>query len=320
MLQWPRCTLQEKTGMLSSRPSLLFCLATLLLTSNHSPAQRPVKHPDSAATTQPSPATAHYAFEVVSIRPSSPDAPLSFHRTPDGFQGTGMTLQLVLLLTHFPVQFWATIHIQNVPAWATQNRYDINAKVGPQELDAWTRQDPAEPAVMRSMLLSMLIDRCHLQFHTMPAEMPGFALAVTRHGASLQASTPDETPPPYSMKLTHGGFATGESLEDNTTTWHFHNASIASLANFVSSSAHTRILDQTGLTGRYDFALAMLPDRIPSNHGEIRDPANVWDLRALGLRTIPTKVPTVTLVIDHIDPPSENGGCDVCAHALHCLQ
>lgn len=289
-----------------SRALTILCAAALPFASNLASAQTVGKNSGDATTTKPLPTTAHYSFEVVSIRPSSPDTPLSFHRTPDGFQGTGMTLQLVLLLTHFPVQFWATAQIQNVPAWASKQRYDINAKVGPHDLDAWTRQDLAEPAVMRSMLLSMLIERCHLQFHTMPAEMPGFALVVTRRGASLQASTPDETAPPYSMRLTYGGFATGENLEDNTTTWRFHNASIGSLANFLSNSSHTRILDQTGLTGRYDFALAMLPDRIPSNHGEIRDPATFWDLRALGLRTVPTKVPTFSIVVDHIEPPSEN--------------
>jgi len=278
----------------------------LLLTSNHSPAQRPVKHPDSAATTQPSPATAHYAFEVASIRPSPPDANFSFQRTADGFRATGIPLAEVILLTHFPFALLSRDRIQNVPAWVSKDRYDINAKVAPQDLDAWTHQSLAEPTVMRAMLLSMLVDRCHLQLHTVPAEMQGFALALGHHGASLHPSTPDESLADRSMKLTDGGIAHGERLEDGTTTWHFQDASIASLTNFMSISTHTRILDQTGLTGHYDFALAMAPDGIRFDDGEVKDPANVWDLRALGLRTIPAKVPTVTLVIDHIDPPSEN--------------
>jgi uncharacterized protein (TIGR03435 family) len=151
----------------------------------------------------------------------------------------------------------------------------------------------------------MLVDRCHLQLHTIPAEIPGFALAVSRHGATLHASTPDETLPD-GMKLTDGGVATAEKLDHGSTTWHFHDASIASLTNFLSMTARTRILDQTGLSGRYNFDLAMSPDRNPVSHGEIKDPGTFWDLRAVGLRTVSTKVPTITLVIDHIDRPSPN--------------
>jgi uncharacterized protein (TIGR03435 family) len=291
--------------MLSSRPVPLFCFATLLLTSTLTPAQTAARHPENAAASQPSAANTHYAFEVVSIRPSSPDAHFSYQRTPDGLRATGMTLTGLILLAHFPVSLWSSARIQNAPAWTSKDRYDINAKVAPQDLNAWTHQDFADPAVMHAMLYSMLVDRCHLEMHAVPAEMPGFALALNRRGPALHASTPGETIPD-GMKLTDGGFASAERLEDGSTTWHFHNASITGLTNFMSLSAHTRILDQTSLTGRYDFALAMAPDSIRIDHGEIKDPATVWDLRALGLHTIPTKVSTINLVIDHIDPPSEN--------------
>lgn len=291
--------------MLSSRPVALF-LATLFLASTLAPAQAPARNPDKPATTRPSPSETHYSFEVVSIRPSPPDATgLSFGPTPDGFHATGTTLGLVILMTHFPWWLWSSNRVQNAPAWVSKNRYDINAKVAPQDLKAWTSQNMAEPSVQRAMLLSMLVDRCHLEMHTVPAEMPGFALAVSSRGTSLRPSLPGESIP-KGMKLPDGGVATGERLEDGSTTWHFHNATIAALTSFMSMQSHTRIPDQTGLTGHYDFDLAMSPDRNPDSYGEITDPATFWDLRALGLRTVSTKVPTVTLVVDHIDPPSEN--------------
>ncbi len=240
----------------------------------------------------------------MSIRPSPPDAGFGYQRTPDGLRVTGMTLPTVILLAYLPSWLWSHDRIQNAPAWASKDRYDINAKVAPQDLDAWTHQSPAEPAVMRAMLLSMLQGRCHLQIHTVPAEMPGFALAIGRRGTALHASTPGEAT--TGVKLTDGGVAHAERLDDGTTTWHFHNASIAGLTNFMSFQAHTRILDQTGLTGRYDFALAVAPDRNLDANGASADPATFWDLRALGLRTVPTKVPIIYIVIDHIDPPSEN--------------
>ena len=291
--------------MLSSQSLALCCLVSLLLTSPVAHPQTAGKVPENAARTESSPAAPHYSFEVASIRPSPPDANFSFMRTADGFRGTGLTLTTVILLAHLPSSLWSKDRIQNAPAWASKDRYDINAKVAPQDLDAWTHQSLAEPTVMRAMLLSMLEDRCHLQMHTVPAEMPGFALAVSRHGAPLRASTPGE-PIPDGMKLTDGGVAHGERLDDGTTTWHFHNASIAGLINFLTFLAHTRILDQTGLTSHYDFALAALPDRPLDGGGSITDPATFWDLRALGLRTVPAKVPTINIVVDHIEPPSEN--------------
>ena len=36
------------------------------------------------------------------------------------------------------------------------------------------------------------------------------------------------------------------------------------------------------------------------------NPANVWNLAALGLKLVPIKIPTQTVVIDHIEKPSQN--------------
>ena len=58
------------------------------------------------------------------------------------------------------------------------------------------------------------------------------------------------------------------------------------------------VLDKTGLTGTYDFALMKL------NTGG--DLALEWDVRPLGLKLVPTKVPTENIVIDHSERPSPN--------------
>lgn len=54
------------------------------------------------------------------------------------------------------------------------------------------------------------------------------------------------------------------------------------------------------------IALVMLPDRNRDDGGAIQAPAIFWISVGLDLRTIPMKVTTVTLVIDHIEPPSDN--------------
>ena len=294
MLKWQRPIPREIFAMLSSKSQTLLCLATLVVTPVLAAGQN----------TAPAASAKALSFEVVSIRPSPPDANFGYQRTPDGFRSTGLTLTGVILLAYRPAWLWETIQVQNAPAWVARNRYDINAKVAPQDLKAWSSQRPADPAVMRAMLLSILADRCHLQFHTIPTEISGFALTVSRRGTSLQSSTAGG-PLPSGFRLMDGGVAVAQKKDDGTWTWHFYDASIASLTSFMSMHAHTDIVDQTGLTGRYDFALAVTPDASP-NDGNMTDPADVWDLRAVGLRTVPTKVPTINIVIDHIEAPSEN--------------
>jgi uncharacterized protein (TIGR03435 family) len=66
------------------------------------------------------------------------------------------------------------------------------------------------------------------------------------------------------------------------------------------------VQDQTGLTGQYDLVLQH-PDPLPSGSGD--DDSNStrsWDVESIGLQLKPIKITTDTLVIDHIERPSEN--------------
>jgi uncharacterized protein (TIGR03435 family) len=75
------------------------------------------------------------------------------------------------------------------------------------------------------------------------------------------------------------------------------------------------IVDKTGLTGRYDFSLRWTPLQTAAAPGGESGTAPA-DAEAaslftaieeqLGLRLVSTKGPGQVLVIDHIEPPSEN--------------
>lgn len=73
------------------------------------------------------------------------------------------------------------------------------------------------------------------------------------------------------------------------------------------------VVDQTGLSGRYDFLIEWAPDRSdlpPGDAGAPVDPQGPGFLEALheqlGLKLESAKAPVWTLVIDHIERPSEN--------------
>ena len=84
-----------------------------------------------------------------------------------------------------------------------------------------------------------------------------------------------------------------------------------------SGFGFTPVVDQSGLTGRYDFTLKFTPDVAmaallggpPRPAGDNLDAAP--DLFAafqqqLGLKLEPTRVPVDVMVIDKVERPSEN--------------
>ena len=74
------------------------------------------------------------------------------------------------------------------------------------------------------------------------------------------------------------------------------------LAAFLTLTTVRPVQDRTGLTGRYEFTIQAIehpsqdPDELPEN----------WPISQLGLELKPGKVPGRTLIIDHIEKPSQN--------------
>jgi uncharacterized protein (TIGR03435 family) len=80
------------------------------------------------------------------------------------------------------------------------------------------------------------------------------------------------------------------------------------LANFAGDFyLHCPVLDQTGLSGSYDFEWKMLlsnpdePDPVLGSKDEL-----MQFIQVLGLKLKPSTGPVETLVIDHAEHPSPN--------------
>jgi uncharacterized protein (TIGR03435 family) len=192
----------------------------------------------------------------------------------------------------------------------TQDKYDILAKVAPADVAEWQRQSHTRQKVMmQAMLQTMLAERCKLVVHRIPAEVMGYALLVGKDGLKFKETKPGETIP-GGLPLTDGGVmvgaARGGKLENS-----FYSASMAELANHLNgvSPGHP-VEDRTGLTGKYDFVLKRI-DMSEEQNGvvslnAIPPPNDLYDFGALGLKVEPIKIPTETVVIEHIEKPSEN--------------
>jgi uncharacterized protein (TIGR03435 family) len=263
-------------------------------------------------------------FEVISIRPVVPGSAVGAgytpNPTPDGFVSS-LTVWQMLMIAYAPNdQSWGSIpiisHTPDAVSWggnsATKSApkwlgdwYVINARVSDADRDAW-RDQSSQHDLLRAAMRDLLKERCHLVVHEQPTDLPDYNLVIGKKGLKgLKATVPGSTPPKDAYRLPTGGFrfATGDR---SRPTWHYYGATIGELIDFLrppgNGSPAPPVRDQTGLTGRYDFAITMIDE--PS-----RDPVEEiynFPLGPLGLALKPGKYHAFSLIIEHMDKPSPN--------------
>ena len=261
------------------------------------------------------------AFEVVSIRPSKPGTNfrVGVSITPDGYSVHGQSLFTTIMLAYFPQgvssffsisAYWSKDRLSGAPAWLSE-QYDINAKVADADLAEWQKQGVAldQKPMLSAMLQTMLADRCHLVAHMTPVTIPGWSLQLGKHAPHVTESKPGEELP-VGVKLPDGGVVVPYQPGDKPRLT-IYAATVADLAGILSGYAGSPVQDYTGLAGHYDLTVDFIPypdSKIPVIYRDPNDtdPLARWNLDSLGLRYAPIKIPAQTLVIDHIEKPSEN--------------
>jgi uncharacterized protein (TIGR03435 family) len=242
------------------------------------------------------------AFDVVSIRPVRDTGDRFFSTTGNEYRAIGAPLRRTILWAYFPIRMASKDSIIGAPSWVSNESYEFIGKVGEADLPDWQHFSQrgllAPNPMLQIMLQHALADRCKLVIHRVPGQMNGFALVVGKHGPNrknLVESKPDDVIPGEAVSIALGGRMVGFSRHDDPVL-HFYQTSMASLTLEISDGAP--IEDRTGLSGKYKFDLTRLgTDGIPTSD---------WDLAPLGLKLIPTKIPTEQILIDHIERPSPN--------------
>jgi uncharacterized protein (TIGR03435 family) len=257
------------------------------------------------------------AFDVVSIRPSLPggNGMVNTMNESDGYRLVSQPFWMTLMAAYFPQggAYWSKDRLSNAPSWI-DNLYDINAKISEADLAAWQKQSTGidKTPMLRQMLQTMLADRCHLVAHFAPGPpISAFALDLGKHGPHFTESKPNAPLPP-GMKLHDGGVVVPYFHPAERVHLSYYGVTMADLAQHltINSGGHP-VQDRTGLTGRYDFVLTWVDDpdsKLPAGaiSANDPDPLSHWDINSLGLHLAPTKLPVDTLVVDHIEKPSEN--------------
>ena len=250
------------------------------------------------------------SFDVVSIRQNISQqqrGPINLTPGPDGFRVEQQPL-MNLLLTAYPTKAGGLFlnNIENLPDWAKDDRYDIDARISEADHAAW--QDPKnQPAMLQEMLQAMLAERFQLVVHREMKERPVYELVVAKGGPKFQETTPDE-PRPAGATLSGGGIM-GRGADGAT---HMVNFSMGLLAALLTEKSDRTVLDKTGLAGRYSIDIrepARMAAPSAAQDGpteEDRRPAVADALKGVGLELKPAKEQVEKLVIDHVEKPSPN--------------
>jgi uncharacterized protein (TIGR03435 family) len=221
------------------------------------------------------------SFEVASIKPHAGMA-MRIGTLISGNRMTFMAMSMENLISYaYELKGY---QISGAPDWAKTERWDIAAKA---EGDGVLGKDQA-----KQMTQTLLVERCGLKFHREQRELPVYLLMPAKGGPKLKESPPDAK---GMLRMS------GNQTVRITTT----KGSMKQLADQLSGNIDRPVLDQTGLTGGYDYKLEWKPD------GAAAEDSSAPSIFAavqeqLGLKLEPKKAPVEMLVVDQAVKPSEN--------------
>jgi len=224
-------------------------------------------------------------FEVASIKRNAAGVGAGGGLAGDRYRANNQNA-LALIMGAF-----SNDRILNAPDWATDERFDLVAKA-PHEIAS---------AQLAPMLLNLLRERFAFEGHRETRNIPVYRLTIVRDGTlgpRLRRSTVDcaEDVPAQqgaARRVTCGGGSSPGKLT-------FVGLTINTLARVLAAPAGRPVLNETGLTGRFDADLEW------SNTLGATDFASVFTAvqEQLGLRLVPSTAPMEVVVVDHIERPS----------------
>jgi len=209
-------------------------------------------------------------FDVASIKPAVLQAGQAFgvgcvSRNPILFICTNAPLRMLVVLA-----YGIDHNLVSGPAWIDSQRFHVNAKVPPGSSDEQ----------IHLMLRQLLADQLGLAVHRETREMQVYALVVGKGGSKLKDS--QQSAP---LQL---------AQHNHVTELAARGCAISGLVSVLQSHLDRHVMDETGLTGSYDFTLSFGDDSgaamAPSVFSAVQN--------QLGLKLEAKKAPTEVLVVD----------------------
>ena len=224
------------------------------------------------------------SFEVASVKPFDRIGQVGHGRlevSGPRVTMTGYTLSALIVYAYDLRNY----QISGGPGWITSDGFTIAAKA--------EGETAPEIAEIRKMLQSLLSDRFGLKLHRETKELRVYNLVSAKAGPTLTPSKAQRA----TMQM-----GAGRMFLSKFTT--------AQFASVLSGVLSRPVLDQTGMTGEFDFTLES-PDinmaRMPPPPEDFNGPSIFTAIQEqLGLRLDPARGPIEILVVDQADRPIEN--------------
>jgi uncharacterized protein (TIGR03435 family) len=191
-----------------------------------------------------------------------------------------------------------------LPKWAqdwTQSSYSVEAKAG---ADFPVLAQAENEAQIKLMMREMLADRFKLRLHVETRQESLLIMTVER--GSLKVKEVEAAEPPARGRI-------NAALGDRGGRMIAEKGTMSDLASTVSLFLRQDVIDQTGVTGSYDFNLRWDAPRVegaPTPAASLGDEGIGLFLSTLreelGLRFSKGMGPVRYWVVDSVEPPTEN--------------
>ena len=272
------------------------CAGQMIAAQAVSPPLPPIPENGQPAAAQANASDSLPSYDVVSIKTHNDEGMMmrmGISATPDGFQADGVSLQM-LVRQAFGL---SEDRILNEPDWVKSARFDINAKVAPEDAPKLKALNGQQRF---AMLLPVLEDRFGLKFHHETKDLQVYTLVVAKGGPKLKESAPAASdpgapqpqagpdgngpnghpPPSPGASGALGGSAprsdaaggpppgaprTMMRMSTQGMTMSARGSTMPFLAQLISQQLGATVVDKTGLTGKYDFTLSFTPDNFMIN-------------------------------------------------------
>jgi uncharacterized protein (TIGR03435 family) len=269
----------------------------LPLTFNRATPQTAWAIPEPPPPPKPMAPDVNPVFDVATIKPANPENRGSSMLVGRGgsnlFTTTNTTLRDLITMAY-------GIHARQVvdaPAWTESEQFDISAK-------------PEQPGIpnlpqLATMVQKLLAERFGLAFHKEKRELSAYILTVGKSGPKMAKNESGNILPGFGGR---GPGAVG-----------VQNSSMAEFAGFLQGRMLDRpVVDQTGLSGKFNFTLEFRPDaqlQAPPGGGpppqlppEIENRPDLFTAiqDQLGLKLESGKAAVEVYVIDKVTKPTEN--------------
>jgi len=233
-------------------------------------------------------------FEVASIKPFKPTddrggGGIKPMAAGQGYDAVGASVRLMIsLMYRMPMQ-----HVTGGPGWIDSDLWDVKAKAD----KSYSLDD------LHTMFQNLLADEFKLKFHKEIKQGPVYALMVDKGGSKMQVNT---SPQDFEIPIQGGpgGITIGKRVPMEYLCYRLGQ---------ILRNDDRPVIDKTGLTGFYDFALKFLPELPPGFDKanlppELLDRPNIFDALKdqLGLKLEAQKGPVEYYVIDSAEKPAAN--------------